>query len=300
MRTLRLLSVSFIALALFGGGCFRIAPRVVQAPPASDEQNAIAAIGSLAIDQATASVTRDGQTYPAQDGVEILPGDTVEVTNGTVEVVYPDAGVSQLQAGSKVTFLPDGEGPGVVHAQVELTAGSIWTRFERLLGSDEKYSVSGNGVVATVRGTAFGVELVDGSADIQVADSDVDVSLLDARKDKNLAVKTIRLSAGEAIKTSVATIKRLDAVSLKKAVRRLSALEIKRKGYQFAQQRLSDKLLKRRATIRLQEAAFIPLQYRDRIDPVMLQRFMSVQQGFVAPTRVVAPSDLAPSVTPSQ
>ena len=66
--------------------------------------------------------------------------------------------------------MPDGEAGTGLGAKIILEAGKVWTRLERLLGRDETFSVESSDVVATVRGTAFGVSLIDGDVDVTVAD----------------------------------------------------------------------------------------------------------------------------------
>lgn len=293
------------ALAILaGGGCFRLSPNLSPTSGAQN-QNDVAPLAILVLDGGHANVTRGDATESASDELELLPGDTIEVTDGTVRLVYPEAGASYLEAGSKVTVLPDGEGQGSVFAQIELVAGGIWTRFERLLGPDEKFSVSGNGVVATVRGTAFGVELVNGSADVQVAESNVDVTVLEARKDLSLAAKAIRLSPGQGLRIGAESLKKLEVAGAKRLVRTLGATEKAKKGFKFAVQKLPMELLKKRLTrVRLDRPLFIPVQYRDRIDPSVLERLLkfstsNIVPSFTAPTRLVSPAEIAPSTTPS-
>ncbi|MFH1078001.1 MAG: hypothetical protein V1745_01810 [Patescibacteria group bacterium] len=305
------------AVLLIGAGCFRLSPRVVQTNPeppqvAEEEPIKIAPMAVVSLDSASAgTITRGDQTHDLVDGLEILPGDTVESVSGTVMLVYPDfpasrqgAGASTLAPGTTITLLPDGEGEGSVFAHIELTVGSIWTRFERLLGTDERFSVNSNNVVATVRGTAFGIASVDGEADIQVADSKVEVSLLDARKDATLAAKSVVLTVGQGLRIGADVLKGDDVFAVKKLVRALSSREQARAEYRFVATPLSATLLAKQASVRLDLLPDIPERLRDRIDPVMLQRILKLRASgaaptFIAPFRQILPSDQAPTLTPS-
>ncbi|MBI4138557.1 hypothetical protein HY479_00195 [Candidatus Uhrbacteria bacterium] len=303
----------FVALALMGGGCFRVAPRVVRAPapeaPVQDEVTAeslqeIGPIAVLKVNGGRASLTRDGESRDAKDGVEVLPGDTIQATSGTVALVYPEAGASLLEAGSSVTVLPDGEGVGSVFAQLELTVGSIWTRFERLLGADERFSVSGNGVVATVRGTAFGFSIVDGEADVQVAESEVDVGLIEARKDAKLLAKAVRLAKGEGLRIHAATLKGLEPTEARKRIRTLAETERARAIFRRVEKPLLRELLRRPATrIRLERLPAIPRDFEDRVDPRVLERIRLLRalqtSGFTAPTRPAGTQEVAPTALPT-
>lgn len=308
----RIVSAVMLAAAvlLIGAGCFRLSPRVAQTNPeppqvAEEESIRIAPMAVVSLDGAGAgTITRGDQTHDLVDGLEILPGDTVKAVIGTVLLVYPEAGVSTLAPGTTVTLLPDGEGEGSVFAHIELTVGSIWTRFERLLGTDERFSVNANNVVATVRGTAFGIVSVDGEADIQVADSKVEVSLLDARKDAALAAKSVVLTVGQGLRIGADVLKGDDIFAVKKLVRALTSREQARAEYRFVAKPLSATLLTKQASVRLDLMPDIPERLRDRIDPVMLQRILNLRASgvaptFIAPFRQILPSDQAPTLTPS-
>lgn len=290
---------------LVGGGCFRLSPTLTRSSGSAGDVADIAPLAILVLNGGHANVTRGDVSEPAPDELELLPGDTVDVTDGTVKLVYPEAGASFLEAGSSVTLLPDGQGDGSVFAQIELVAGGIWTRFERLLGPDERFSVSGNGVVATVRGTAFGVELANGSADVQVAESNVDVTVLEARKDAALAAKAIRLNPGQGLRIGAESLKRLEVAGAKRLIRTLGSTEKAKNGFKFAVQKLPIDLLKKRLTrIRIDRAPVIPERFRDRIDPGVLERLLkfstsNIVPSFTAPTRLVSPAEIAPSTTPS-
>ncbi|MBU2612959.1 FecR family protein [Patescibacteria group bacterium] len=306
MNRITPLFLLLVAVVLVGVGCFRLSPRVVQddvTPQVADTAIDIAPMAVLALD-GTGTLTRGDQTHELVDGLELLPGDTIVAETGSVVLVYPDAGVSKLAPGTTITLLPDGEGEGSVFAHIELTAGSIWTRFERLLGFDERFSVNANNVVATVRGTAFGVVAVAGEADIQVADSEVEVSLLDARKNPTLADKVVRIGVGQALRIGASSLKDLDIAAARNRLRTLTAQERTRAEYRTIAQPLAATLLKKRASVRLDLLPDIPERFRDRIDPVMLERILRLNASganptFIAPFRQILPSDSAPSETPS-
>jgi len=301
------LIVLVAAVVVVGAGCFRVEPRVVQGPEQpSNGQTAetVAPIGVIALNGGAGTVMRADQTEQLLDGLEVMPGDTITATSGTVKIVYPDAGASELEQGTTVTLLPDGQGQGTVFAQVELVAGSIWTRFERLLGSDERFSVTGNNVVATVRGTAFGVELVDGDADVQVAEDVVDVRPLISAKDASKTAAAVAISHGEGLRVSALNLVKLDVAAVKKLVRTIGNAERKRAGFAFMSTKLSKDLLKKKASVKWDLLPDIPAKFRDRINPAVLERILQLRAlqanpTFVAPFRPILPSDVAPALTPS-
>lgn len=295
-----------LACLVIGAGCIHVAPRLTQDQRAADQlaTEGVVPIGVLVLNDGAANILRGDATIVGQDGAALLPGDTIIVINGTVQIVYPDAGASQLEAGTEVVLLPDGEGSGSVYAHVELVAGSIWTRFERLLGDDEKFSVNGNGVVATVRGTGFGMRLANGQADVQVADHAIDVMLLEARKNATIAKKVLRLNAGQRLQIGATSFVELEVAGAKKLIRAVSQSESKQAGFQFASKKLSPELLKRRPTKNLPGAPVIPEKLKDRINTSTLEKLQKIQSlnttpGFIAPTRSILPGEQSPTSTPS-
>lgn len=302
-RTLSFLVLA-AAIVMVGAGCFR--PRTSVQPPAETNPpvQTVAPIAVIALNGGAGTVTRADQTEPLLDGLEVMPGDTIAATSGTVALVYTGAGASKLEQGSTITVLPDGEGDGSVFAQIELVAGSIWTRFERLLGGDERFSVAGNNVVATVRGTAFGMELADGEADVQVAENEVDVRLFRTRKDMTKSVTTVRVARGEGLRINAERLMKLDVEAAQKMIRKLGTAERQRTGFKFMSTKFRTDLLKKRARVRWDLMPDIPEKFRDRIDPAMLERILKLRElrvnpTFIAPFRPILSSDLAPALTPS-
>ncbi len=245
---------SVVIISAFGMGCSKPAP---SPRPASDSQVEAPSTPSPALTSDTdlevklailqtnggvVNVTHDQTMQLGQDGASLFAGDTVEVASGTAEIVFPEAGASALPAGSKVTLVAHGSGQGSVYARVMLEAGSIWTRFERLLGPDEHFSVSGNGVVATVRGTAFGMLLDGKGADVQVAEHVVDVATFD--DDGSSAKKAIDVTEGRGLKIDADTLKREDHEKMQKRIRMMKQDEKGSFGYRFMKTKLPDSIMR--------------------------------------------------------
>lgn len=286
---------ALVALAVVGAGC-AVQPRVVRTPAPVAPQVAVApsstapevpvaqfaVVGYLRVGSGASVALQRGDAFPAEakDGTELQSGDRVAAKNGTVEIVYPDAGVTRLDPGADVQLVArDASADGSsVAAQLELLAGRAWTRFERVFGSGEEFSVEANGVVATVRGTGFGVvREADGSVDIQVADHAVEVSFQadDEKrwaegKAKNAlpafgAGERIRLSAGQALKIPAGRA----AGFLAKAaasVRELTPTERRVAGFVFAQSFLPSSQSRRpERPVRLPSASSVPASVQQRV-----------------------------------
>lgn len=298
--TKRFLSASLLAAALIGAGCVRVAPRIVKAPeaasPAARTENAFA---YLKLNGGAATVQRGSQTATARDNAELNTGDRVKVTSGAVAIMYPNTGETRLDAGADVTIVADPVSKGLI-AELRLTAGRAWTRIERLLGADEQFSVAANGVVATVRGTAFGVAVSGDGADVQVADHTVEV----VKEIADAAPKSVAVAAGEGVTVNATQLTQLDATKLLALKRKLTNAEENVAGFRFALTPLSAENLARPAN------AVQLFQTQSSLTPALEQRLGALrlmvtirnqQSGFAAPTRAItnpeaAPTNAAPSV----
>ncbi len=252
-------------LPLLGFGCVQLGPRIVRTPQSAPAQNVAqvqapqqapaqsavssTALAYLKLDGGTAQVARGGKVYAAQEATELFSGDRITVTAGSVILIYPDAGASRLEAGTDVVLLSDGAKPQGLFVQLQLTAGKIWTRFERLLGKDEYFGVAANNVVATVRGTGFGVIVDANGVDFQVADHVVDVSIenVPGSTAAELAQAPIYLSAGQGFRLLARSLVPGQIKLLQSAVRQLSVAERLDAGFQFGLHKLNQELLQRPA-----------------------------------------------------
>lgn len=182
--------------------------------------------------------------------MELYEGDEVEVITGQVRLLYPDTGESVLPQGTKLRLLPQGQpGEGGLGVQLWLEAGKVWTRLERLLGKDEAMSVDANGVVATVRGTGFGIGLNDGKVSVVVADHQVEVSAGVVLNVGTTVTQSVTLASGNGLTIDPATLDKMTDTrsELMKNIRTLSSTEKKQPEYIFAQTKLAPAELTRPA-----------------------------------------------------
>lgn len=302
--------VPSVALSMFGAGCLfshkPIPTASIEEPTAtSTEQPSRPAVlptgqGELVnaststnvayvlLNGGSANVTRDGETIVAVENTELSEGDRIVVTQGTVSLVYPDTGESRLETGTDLTIVADASAGGLF-TELRLAAGRVWTRFDRLFGNDEHFSVAGNGVVATVRGTGFGFGLVNGDVDVQVADHEVDVAKEDAED------QPAKLVAGEGFRVRAEQIAQMQAAGMKTLIRALSDTERKAEGFVFGTRRIAIERLRRpaRAIRPFRSAPVIRPEIDRRLQ--ILRRAALLKAGFTAPTRGILPSDIAPN-----
>ncbi|MBI5655135.1 FecR domain-containing protein [Candidatus Uhrbacteria bacterium] len=308
-------------LPALGLGCLKIGPRVVNGPdgnrvvkkedqgerkaPTFDEQYESASSTDTAIilelNGGQANLIRSGVEVTAADGVEISSGDRVVVKSGAVYLVYPDAGKSRLETGTDVSVLTE-ESQNGIFTELELAAGRVWTRFERLLGSDEQYSVVANGVVATVRGTAFGVAVDDDGVDVQVADHEVQVTTDEqSAGETEFAVEPVKLSAGEGLKIATRGLLLKDIKVLRNAIRKLGENEQIAEGFKFGSLRIPlEKLRRPPSILRLKVPPSLSPNLFDLRQRMMLRAaILKSTSSFMAPLRSPTTTESAPlNITP--
>ena len=123
-----------------------------------------------------------GQTHwlTLTKDTEISAGDEIKTdSNGSAEIHWGERGITRLDPNTDLVIdsAPDPDHYVTnVSINLHLTSGRVWSRMLKLLDLDSQVSVRTDDVVATVRGTAFGVRLgVDGLTDVLVTDSQVGV-----------------------------------------------------------------------------------------------------------------------------
>ncbi|MBU2566012.1 FecR domain-containing protein [Patescibacteria group bacterium] len=219
---------------------------VPQKDVAAEEPTALA---YLILDQdSIVTVLRGEEQTEGKNNMELLVGDSIKVDAGNAKLLYPEYGMSLLSQGSIITLLPDGDpkndGLGV---QLLLEAGKVWTRLEQLLGSDDTFTVEASEVVATVRGTAFGMQLVDGDVQVIVADHQVSVSTREALRAAKDLTNSITLSAGNQIRINPQDIhaKPDPRPLLLPKIKALTSAEKQDPDYLFGVQKINLDLLKK-------------------------------------------------------
>lgn len=308
--------VLLLLLPAFGLGCFRMGPRTMKGPmipaqkqlaevdkSAEDESltyddqfetvSSSKALAYLELNGGKAKLTRSGLGVEAMDGMEVESGDKIVAESGNVYLVYPESGKAQLEAGTELIFLADASNGLMM--ELKLTAGRVWTRFERLLGADEQYDVTANGVVATVRGTAFGVAVDADGVDIQVADHDVAI-LTDDGSDASARLEPVKLSAGEGLRVVTKGLLLKDIKLLRTAVRQLNVSERLGAGFKFGSLKIPlEKLARPKRVLRLKVPPSVPPDLQLLRQRMLLRATILKSSGtFVAPLRAPNESESAP------
>jgi len=228
------------------------------------------------------TVSRGSEVTDAVSQMELYPGDEVNVIAGEAQLLYPDIGISILPEGTRLVIIPgENADNGGFAAEILLEAGKIWTRLEHVLGSDESFSVEASNVVATVRGTAFGVSMVNGEIDISVAGNQVAVTTRNALKNiKDSVAGAVMVAAGNAIKVNPATLISGEnpRAELLKKLRRVTDTEKQDLYYRFGTTRLeASRLKKPDQTFKWSAPINIGEKLIERLTPEQIERLKAIQ-----------------------
>src|SRR3989344_1013004 len=130
------------------------------------------------IDTATGSHLRELKT-----GDEINQGTKIETPkNALVNIYFPDGSVARIDGESTViveTADYDAASQKLV-VRMSLAAGRVWSKIIGLATPDSAWEVKTSNAVATVRGTAFGMEYIRGKSTIIGSENKVTVRPVDS------------------------------------------------------------------------------------------------------------------------
>lgn len=288
-------------LLIFGAGCRRTPPEVTfqngnntsakEQDRQKDPQEPIVEIENsepqtlailLLTPNSQATITRGDEQTQAIHQMELYAGDEIEVVQGEVQLLYPEIGVSVLTQGTKLTIMPgQGDEQAGFSSQILLEAGKIWTRLEHVFGSDESFSVEASDVVATVRGTAFGVDIIDGEIQVTVADSQVAVTSRDALKRlKENVQKSVIVAAGNALKINPQVLQPNENPrnQLLKKLRKVSETEKNNIFYRFGLRPLNPGVIQKpEQTFKWSAPISLKDKVIDRLTPKQIERLKAIQ-----------------------
>ncbi len=107
--------------------------------------------------------------------VDVLPGDQIRTgQGGEAKLVWGDRGYTRIEENSQLTIEAspvEGIATPGAKIQLKLESGRVWSRMLKLLDLDSTIEVKTSDVVATVRGTTFGVGKDADGTQIAVSES---------------------------------------------------------------------------------------------------------------------------------
>lgn len=159
----------------------------------SEETVSATSVATLGDASGDVVIMRDGETLTLTPFMPLMVDDRIETgADGKAEIAWTGYGRTLIAANTKLTITSadHGSSDDGIAAKLKLEAGRVWTRLERLLSSGSSFEVKASNVVATVRGTSFGVGLDQpGKVEVKVAESNVSVART-ASADSDVVVGT--------------------------------------------------------------------------------------------------------------
>ncbi len=152
-KTPVILGISIMVLVVFGVGWW-----FWSLGGASQEPQAVT---RLAVAKGDVYVIRkDGNEEKVTGGTELAVGDSVRTGDRASASIVADGRADVRLDGNTTVVLEKNEYPwslGLV-VKIKLQSGRIWSRVLKLLDMDQSFEAQSNDMVATVRGTAFGLQ----------------------------------------------------------------------------------------------------------------------------------------------
>ncbi len=121
--------------------------------------------------------SRGSGSFVATNYMALEEGDMVRTGDeSSVAIYWSGYGRTLLEQNTEVV-ISAAERPGKdgIRARMRLEAGRTWTRIEKLLGTNSDVTMQSSDVVATVRGTSFGMDSFGEDVQVRVAESQVAV-----------------------------------------------------------------------------------------------------------------------------
>ncbi len=126
-----------------------------------------------------ASFTRDANTFALVPNTTLIQSDAIKTgPRSTASLLLGDGSVVRLNENTSIQLSTYTKTENTWEIRLKQFAGTTWNRVQKLAGVS-KYEIETSTTVATVRGTAFSVDVSDDSAQVDVAEGTVTAKLVD-------------------------------------------------------------------------------------------------------------------------
>ncbi|MCC6563386.1 hypothetical protein IT087_00665 [Candidatus Uhrbacteria bacterium] len=170
------LGIAVVVILLVGGAVVAGISYFVSQAVAQQGMTGEAPVAVLRVEQGKATVSSSGVSQEVTTETKIIEGDEITVSDDGRAAIYWDGyGRTLIDAGTKlrVNAASRPAGEKSIKANLLIDIGRTWTRIEQVLDLGSEVSAATGDVVATVRGTSFGVERVGNASAIKVKESKV-------------------------------------------------------------------------------------------------------------------------------
>jgi len=135
-------------------------------------------------------------------GDELSAGITIRVeTGGAANIYFPDGSLARVDGDTEFSFDESSfnKNSGKLIVRINLVMGRVWSKIISLATPDSVWEVKTSTAVATVRGTAFGMEYADNKSTIIGSENKVEVSAIDPETKKAVKQAAVIVEAGKSV-----------------------------------------------------------------------------------------------------
>lgn len=144
-------------------------------------------------------------------GDELTAGSVIEGKVGSFANIYfPDGSTARIDGATKISldeYLFDESRDRLV-VRLSVTVGRLWNKIFELATPDSVWEVKTATAVATVRGTAFGVEVSDGKIGFIGSQNNVEVAPIDPETKEIIKEARLIIAAGDVVEIAKEDIQR--------------------------------------------------------------------------------------------
>lgn len=157
-------------------------------------------VAQLIVDSGPVEVMRSGSWSPAVTGMELVQGDSVRTLEGSeARIIFFGYSVMRLAPLTEImieAFSPD---PDDTYIYIRQEAGRTWNKVLSLSGISS-YEVETPDAIASVRGTAFSVQVDSQGTDIQLSEGELEARSYGLYQGEKVSLEQLRLTAGKAVR----------------------------------------------------------------------------------------------------
>lgn len=154
----------------------------------------------------------DSEAYQLQTGDEVDPGVKLKTNeNGLANIYFPNGSVARMDINTQITINEasyNDENQTMV-VKIMLGIGRVWSKIFSLATPESSWEVDTTNAVATVRGTAFGVEYENNNTNVVGSQNEVMVSFIDPTTGNIIAGKQELISTNKVLAVNDITISKV-------------------------------------------------------------------------------------------
>lgn len=208
---LKLVLIILIAVAVIGVVGFMIFTNWIGGKESVNEASWIEVLKPIAFEL---KKDNDSEAHELKSGDELGRGAMIKTSvNGFANIYIPDGSIIRIDSETKFTLEKENFNPqtGKLTVKIVLSTGRVWSKIFELATPDSLWEVKTTNTVATVRGTAFGMEQTQGKTLIIGSENKIVVSAVDFKSGKIIEGTEIVILPGQFVE-----IKDEDVINIKK------------------------------------------------------------------------------------